>query len=106
MKIRSLALASLFVLSVASVRAQFASSVVDYNRGTGFAAGFTNASAALGAPSPGTSVTPFSPPFARSQLISIGTNGSLTLQFDPPILNNPSNPFGLDFLIFGNTFFS
>ncbi|MBI3849452.1 MAG: hypothetical protein HY298_04045 [Verrucomicrobia bacterium] len=106
MKIRSLAVASLFVLSVVSVRAQFASSMIDYNSGTGFAAGYTNTSAALGAPASGSSVTPFGPPFAKSQLVSIGTNGSLTLRFDSPIINNPSNPFGLDFLIFGNTFFA
>ena len=106
MKIRSLAFASLFVLSAVSVCAQFASSVIDYNSGTGFAAGYTNTSAALGAPASGSSVTPFGPPFAKSQLVSIGANGSLTLRFDSPIINNPSNPFGLDFLIFGNTFFA
>ena len=106
MKIRSLALASLFVLSrhlrpcaVCHVRGQL-------QPGTGFAAGFTNAGAALGAPSTGASITPFGPPFSKSQLVSIGTNGSLTLRFDQPIINDPSNPFGLDFLIFGNTFFS
>jgi hypothetical protein len=106
MKIRPLALAGMFVLSIVSVRAQFASSVIDYNPGTGFAAGYTNASAALGAPSSGGSATPFSPPFAKSQLVSIGANGSLTLRFDSPVINNPSNPFGLDFLVFGNTFFA
>jgi hypothetical protein len=105
-KIRSLAIASLFALSVASVHAQFASGVVGYNRGTGFAAGFTNATAALGAPAAGSSVTPFAPPFSKNQLVSMGTNGSLTLQLSPPIINNPSNPFGLDFIIFGNTFFT
>jgi hypothetical protein len=106
MKIRSLASASLFVLSLISVRAQFASSVMDYNSGTGFAAGYTNTAAALGAPASGGSVTPFSPPYAKSQLVSIGTNGWLTLRFDRPIINDPSNPFGLDFLIFGNSFFT
>lgn len=106
MKIRSLAIASLFVLSVVSVRAQFASAVIDYDPGTGFAAGFTNTAAALGAPASGNSVTPFSPPFAKSQLVSIGTNGWLTLRFDAPIVNDPSNPFGVDFSIFGNTFFA
>ena len=105
MKIRSLAIASLFVVTT-SVHAQFATSVVSYNRGIGFAAGFTNASAALGAPTAGASVTPFAPPFSKTQLVSIGTNGSLTLQFNPPIIRNASNPFGVDFQIFGNTFFA
>jgi hypothetical protein len=106
MKIRSLAMASVFVLSLVSVRAQFASSVIDYNPGIGFAAGFTNTSAALGAPASGSSVSPFSPPYAKTQLVSIGTNGWITLRFDSPIIKNPSNPFGVDFSIFGNTFFA
>jgi hypothetical protein len=105
MKIRSLAMASLFALSVLPASAQFATSVVDYNPGTGFAAGFTNPAAALGAPSSSASVTPFAPPFSKSQIVSIGTNGWLTLEFNPPIINDPSNPFGLDFLVFGNSFF-
>lgn len=106
MKIRSLALASLFAVSVASVHAQFASSIVAYEPGTGFAAGFTNATAALGAPAAGGSVTPFAAPYAKTQIVSLGTNGFLTLRFDAPIINDPSNPFGVDFSIFGNTFFA
>jgi hypothetical protein len=106
MKIRSLAMASVFVLSLVSAHAQFASSVIDYHPGTGFAAGFTNTSAALGAPASGSSVSPFSPPYAKTQLVSIGTNGWITLRFDTPIIKNPSNPFGVDFSIFGNTFFA
>jgi len=101
-KVRSLALAGLlFVPVIAS--AQFATSVIAYDPGTGFAAGFTNTSAAIGAPT--SSATPFAPPFAKSQLISAGTNGALTVQLDPPVINNPSDPFGLDFIVFGNSFF-
>lgn len=85
--------------------AQFASTVVSYAPGTGFAANFTNANAALGAPAAGGSITPFAPPFSTSQIVSIGAGGSLTLQLAMPILNNPANPFGIDFLIFGNSFF-
>ena len=47
------------LLATARVHAQFATSVVTYDSGTGFAAGFTNASAALGAPTAGASVNPF-----------------------------------------------
>ena len=104
-KIRSLAITGAFTVVIAA-HAQFATSVIGYNSGTGFAAGFTNASAALGAPAAGASITPFAPPFSKSQLVSIGTNGSITLQFNPPIIRNPSNPFGVDFQIFGNTFFA
>ena len=35
----------------------------------------------------------------------MGTGGSITLQFNTPIQNNPGNPFGLDFIIFGHAGF-
>src|SRR5437763_6935301 len=65
--VSALALASLFVLPQVT-RGQFANAVLSYERGTGFAANFTNATAALGAPASATSVTPYSPPFSTSQL--------------------------------------
>ena len=95
----------------------FADSVLSYNPGTGFATefgsglGFTNSAAALGEPSrvtPGTfggPVDPFNAPYLRDQVVSIGTGGSLTVQFNSPLPNNPSNPHGLDFVIFGNAGF-
>src|SRR5882672_6133169 len=94
------------LLLVPSVtRAQFASAVISYEHGTGYAANFTNSNAALGAPASGSGVTPFAPPFSPSQLVSIGAGGSLTLQLGTPVVNNPANPFGIDLLIFGNSFF-
>src|SRR5690242_20087370 len=62
--------------------ASFADRVVDYAPGIGFAAGFTNPVAALGAPT-GTT-TPFSPPFRTNQIVSIGTGGFLTLHMGRP----------------------
>jgi hypothetical protein len=97
-------LAGLFLVPVIT-HAQFASEVISYNPGTGFSSNFTNSSAALGAPASGSSITPFAPPFSTSQLVSIGAGGSLTLQFNTPIVNNPANPFGIDLMIFGNSFF-
>jgi hypothetical protein len=85
--------------------AQFASGVISYNPGTGFSPNFTNSSAALGAPASGSAITPFAPPFSTSQIVSIGAGGSLTLQFNTPILNNPADPYGIDLMIFGNSFF-
>jgi len=85
--------------------AQFATSVLAYERGTGFAANYTNANAALGAPSTGSGVTPYAPPFSTSQLVSIGAGGYLTLQLGTPIMDDPGHPFGIDFLLFGNSFF-
>jgi hypothetical protein len=86
-------------------KAQFASGVVSYNPGSGFSANFTNSSAALGAPASGGGITPFAPPFSTSQIVSIGAGGSLTLQFNTPIMNNPADPYGIDMMIFGNSFF-
>src|SRR6266567_4439795 len=99
-----LALASLFLIPSVT-RAQFANAVLSYDHGTGFAANFTNANAAIGAPTSGSSVTPFAPPFSTSQIVSIGAGGSLTLQLSTPMVNSPANPFGIDLLIFGNSFF-
>jgi hypothetical protein len=86
-------------------QAQFASGVISYNPGSGFSPNFTNSSTALGAPASGSGITPFAPPFSTSQLVSIGAGGSLTLQFNTPILNNSANPYGIDMMIFGNSFF-
>lgn len=110
----SLALAGL--LSVSSLRAQYADSVVAYNPGAGFTAGYTNAAAALGSPSRLTvdpdpnfggtfPVDPFSPPYLSSQIVSIGAGGSLTLRLQTPALNDPAHPFGIDFILFGNSGF-
>lgn len=91
--------------------AQLASSVVSYNSGVGFQAGYTIASSALGEPSRvtpglyGGPVDPFNSPYLQTQVVSIGAGGSLTLQFATPILNNPANAFGRDFNIFGNAGF-
>jgi hypothetical protein len=101
--ILTLALASLLVPFIG--RTQFASTVISYDHGTGFAANFTNSQAALGAPASSSGVTPFAPAFSTSQLVSIGAGGSLTLELSTPIVNNPNNAFGIDLLIFGNSFF-
>ncbi len=108
MKIRSLALASLFILPII-VHAQFADSIAAYTPGDGVSASYTNASRALGAPTTFIGYQnsdPFNSPYASSQLVSVGTGGSLTLQFSTPIVNDSANPFGLDFIIFGNSGFA
>jgi PEP-CTERM motif len=98
------ALSGLFLVPFIA-HAQFASEVVSYIPGSGFGPNFTNSSAALGAPASGSGITPFAPPFSTSQIVSIGAGGSLTLQFNTPIINNPADPFGIDLMIFGNSFF-
>ncbi|MCL5096040.1 MAG: hypothetical protein M1608_00590 [Candidatus Omnitrophica bacterium] len=100
----------------------FADQVVAYQPGTGYTKeygtdlGYTNAAAALGQPSRQTvdptpvfggtfPVDPFSPPYLRDQLVSLGEGGSLTVQFNTPIYNDPIHPYGLDFIIFGSAGF-
>lgn len=107
MKIRSLAFASLFIVP-AIIHAQFADNVAAYTPGSGVSASYTNASHALGAPTTFIGYQnsdPFNAPYASSQLVSVGTGGSITLQFSTPIVNDGANPFGLDFIIFGNSGF-
>ncbi len=99
-----LALAGCLALSL-NARAQFAGSVLSYDPGTGFAAGFTNATAALGAPTSGASVTPFAPPFSKSQIVSIGAGGEITLQLTSPWTHDSAHAYGLDLNIFANQFF-
>lgn len=94
-----------------ALAAGFADGVASYASGTGFSAGYTNAASALGEPSRvtpgmfGGPVDPFSPPYLSDQLVSIGAGGHLTLQFNSQVLNNPANPFGMDFVVFGNSGF-
>ena len=91
----------------------FAAAVISYSPGSSPASGYTNAAAALGGParfttSPwdGGAVTPFAPAWLPSQVVSIGAGGSLVLELDEPAVDDPRNPFGIDLIVFGNSFFS
>lgn len=99
-------------------QAQFAKEVVKYDPGIGYAVefgsglGYTNTATVLGEPSRVTTsafgssaVDPFSAPYTRDQLLSLGTNGLVTVRLDTPIFDDPANPFGIDFLLFGNAGF-
>lgn len=100
----ALALAGALIMSN-TTHAQYADAVLSYESGTGFVAGYTNANAALGLPALGSNVNPMDPPFSNNQLVSIGAGGEITLQMNTPILNNPADPHGLDFIVFANSFF-
>ncbi len=96
-------------------QAQYATSVVHYAPGVGYATefgtdlGYTLTESVLGEPSritPGAfggPVDPFSAPYLREQLLSLGVGGSVTVALAAQ--NSPGNPYGIDFQIFGNTFF-
>lgn len=91
------------LFSFNSYAQNFADGFIFYNPGSNFSSGFTNASTSLGQPT--ATANPFSPAFRNTQLVSLGTGGSLTVQFNTPITNDPAHPFGLDFTIFGNSGF-
>lgn len=107
--------AGVLSLAVASSPARAAGpwgdSIVAYEAGVG--ATFTDPGSALGIPTrftgvgvfPG-AVTPFNPPYLGSEIVSIGRGGQITVAFDEPITDDPLNPFGLDLLVFGNTFYT
>lgn len=90
----------------------WADAVTSYIAGSNAAVGFTDPSVALGSPTRFTNpsspfggvVTPLNASFGLGETVSIGAGGSLTLQFAEPVVNDPMNPFGVDLLVFGNSF--
>jgi len=98
-----------YCLLLALASAVQGASVISYDPGTGYALRHTNVNAVLGEPSRvnpfGDPTDPFNPAYGTNQILSIGAGGSLTVQFQQPVLNHPNNIFGLDFTIFGNSGF-
>lgn len=90
----------------------FASSVLSYDPGSNAAAGYTDASVALGSAErftgegifPG-GVTPFNPAWGSDEIVSVGAGGHLALGFDTAITNDASHAYGIDFILFGNAGF-
>lgn len=117
-----LAGAALWLAPAGEAAEGFATEVIAYEPGVGYATewstglGYTLPEAALGAPSRVTydpdpqwggvfPVTPFTAPYLRSQLVSLGEGGSLTVRLGSPAVEDPSHPYGIDFLIFGSAAF-
>ena len=106
----------------AALHYPFATTVVDYYAGgvgwdwVSFER-FDDPSTALGRPTVDTTgddyflfpdsqvpVVPVYPALRARELVSIGlSGGQLTLAFDHPVFNNPDNPYGADFIVFGNS---
>ena len=99
----------------------FAVEVISYDSGTGVGSdwitgeSFTNALNALGRPTVDTTahgsgvdpdwilpVVPVWPAYRATELVTIGQGGHLILRFGRPVFDHPHNPFGRDFIIFGN----
>lgn len=86
------------------LRSRFASRVFDYSPGDGQFVNdpnFNDPVRALGAPIGGGTFDP-----DQSKLVTLGGHGgSITLGFDGTVRDDPNNPFGLDCIIFGNSFY-
>jgi hypothetical protein len=101
----------------------FAVQVIDYNQGNIPAEDvdcidgtpFTNPANALGRPTIDTTgdgksilVSQITPvvgiyaPFRSFELVTIGCGGRLILKFNHPVADDRNNPYGIDFIIFGN----
>lgn len=91
----------------------WASEIISYDSGSNPDFGYINPETALGSPSRITGasqgfpapVTPFAAAWPADEIVSVGAGGHLTVRFDQPIRNQASNPYGVDLLIFGNSFF-
>ncbi|MBP7933640.1 MAG: hypothetical protein KA354_03225 [Phycisphaerae bacterium] len=57
-----------------------------------------------GSPSQAVPVVPVNPPLRYYELVSVGEGGRLILKLGRPATDNPANPYGIDFIVFGNTF--
>jgi hypothetical protein len=102
---------SLLAAPPAMADSPFADEVVAFDPGFGGVPGYDQPTAALGEPSRMTgwdwapeTVTTFQPAWLPSQIVSLGVGGSITLAFDHDVLDDPRNPFGIDLLVFGNSF--
>ncbi len=124
------AVALLFAVSVSTFGiasayglADYASKVFEYVEGAGVGNDFITSDpfndpdTALGRPTFDTTGDGFNIPldepvplvavnsaFRSFEMVSIGIGGHLTLTFDHPVQDDPCNPYGIDFIIFGNSF--
>lgn len=77
---------------------------------------YTNATTALGPPAVDTTggdagiplddpvaAVPVYPAFRHFEVVTVGENGELVLSFDHPVTDDPRNPYGADFIVYGNT---
>jgi hypothetical protein len=106
------ALAVLLATASTSASDPWADSVHDYIPGSNPVAGYSQPLTALGSPErftgegvyPG-AVTIFNPSWGFDEIVSIGAGGQLTLRFDEPVLDDPTNLYGVDLIVFGNAGF-
>jgi hypothetical protein len=98
------------IIVVSLLSNPWADSITSFDEGIGGAVGYNFPETSLGEPSrftgedvwPGV-VSPFNAPWFANEIVSIGAGGHLVVAFDEPVQDDPSNPWGVDILIFGNT---
>ncbi len=110
--VRVCAFGACTIAHTAMADSPYAATAVSYTAGTNAAAGYQSPATALGAPTRTTggsfapaAVTPFQPAFMANELVSIGAGGELVVAFDHDLINDPRHPFGIDLIVFGNSFF-
>ena len=90
----------------------FAVEVIDYVEGSGTGL-YNDPNSAVGRPSLETGgesypetepVVPVFQPWLANQVVTIGNGGRLTVKFSHPVENDENNPYGVDFIVFGNSF--
>jgi hypothetical protein len=100
----------------------FASEVIEYVQGTDIPNDllsnklFNDPNTAIGRPTLETTgdgwyippyvnvpVVPVYAPFRAFEVVTVGTGGRMTVKFNHPVANDRNNPYGIDFIIFGNT---
>ncbi len=103
--------------------ADFALEALEYVEGTGVGTDwlsgdlFNNQDVAIGRPTVDTTgddwyfpetepapVNPVYPPFRSFEIVTIGAGGHLTLKFGHKVRDDENNPYGTDFIVFGNAF--
>lgn len=96
----ALILQCLFVLSIPAGAWPFADNVIEYSPGSGQWVGnpqYNDPARALGRPYGNTASIP-----DNSSLVTLGDGGRIVLGFNRPVWDDPRNPYGLDFIVFGN----
>jgi hypothetical protein len=90
----------------------FAAEVVSYYAGDG-ASYYTFPGTALGEPAVDTDywgadrpVVPVYPQWLPTEIVTVGVGGHLILKFNHKICDDRNNPYGYDFIVFGNSLFS
>ena len=101
------------IVGTAGEHSPWAAEVVDYKGPLG-SSPYDDPNAVLGKPStrgPGFRIKLVEPayatyPMGNKLITSLEPGAYITVKFDHPVVNDPNNPYGIDLLVFGNSFFT